>query len=109
MPYFLCRLNGPRPNFAFDMSEDERALMQTHAGYWHDLVAKGSAVLFGPVFDPKGPWGLGIEAADEAAARALTDGDPVMKAGRDFSIDIVPVHIAAIRGTASRRKNASRR
>ena len=56
MPYFLCRLNGPHPNFAFDMSEDERALMQTHAGYWHDLVAKGSAVLFGPVFDPKGPW-----------------------------------------------------
>jgi uncharacterized protein YciI len=101
MPYFLCRLNAPRPNFAFEMTDDERAVMQTHAGYWRELVAKGSAVLFGPVMDPKGPWGLGIlEAADETAARALSDADPVMKADRGFSTDIMPVHIPVIRGAA---------
>ena len=102
MPYFLCRLNAPRPNFAFEMSEAERALMGTHAAYWHDLTTKGTAVLFGPVFDPKGPWGLGIlEASDEAAARAITDDDPVMRSGGGFTYDITPVQIAAIRGAAA--------
>ena len=59
MPYFFCRLNGPRPTFAFDMSDEERAVMQKHATYWHELVAGGDVVLFGPVLDLKVPGGSG--------------------------------------------------
>ncbi len=33
MLYFLCRLNAPRPSFALDTGEDERALMTIHAEY----------------------------------------------------------------------------
>jgi len=51
--YFLCRLLPPRPTFHLDMTEDERAVMLSHAGYWRDLMAKGNAIVFGPVADPK--------------------------------------------------------
>jgi uncharacterized protein YciI len=99
MPYFLCRLNAPRPDFPMEMTDGERALMQAHAAYWFELTSKGSALLFGPVLDPKGMWGLGIiEAADEGATQALTAADPAVKGEAGFSYDIMPVQVAAIRG-----------
>ena len=99
MPYFLCRLTPPRVTFAVDMSDDEKALMQTHAAWWLDQIAKGVALLFGPVLDPEGPWGLGIvEVDDESKARALAAGDPVIKAAIGFTYDVLPMQIGAIRG-----------
>jgi uncharacterized protein YciI len=88
--YFLCRLLAPRPTFPFDMSDSERVVMNEHAGYWRARMAQGQVVVFGPVFDPKGPWGLGIvRVRDEAAARALCDADPVITAGLGFSWEIM--------------------
>jgi uncharacterized protein YciI len=59
------------------MNEAEREVMQRHAGYLAALLANGRGVAFGPVMDPAGVFGMGIiEAADEAAARAITDSDP---------------------------------
>jgi uncharacterized protein YciI len=56
--------------------------MQRHAAYCEHLTNRGIGLLFGPVFDPKGVWGLGIvEAADEAEARALGEKDPAVIAG----------------------------
>ena len=99
MPYFFCRLNAPRATFAVDMTGEEKALMQTHAAWWLDQIAKGVALLFGPVFDPKGPWGLGIiEADDESKACALTAEDPVIKAAIGFTYDVLPMQIGAVRG-----------
>jgi uncharacterized protein YciI len=99
MPIFFCRLNPPRGAFASDMSEEEKALMQTHAAWWSNLTTQGEAVLFGPVFDPKAPWGLGIiEAEDEEKARALTEEDPVIKAARGFTYEVLPMQIGAVRG-----------
>ncbi len=98
MPYFFCRLNPPRSTFAVDMSEAEKGLMHTHAAWWSDLTARGVAVVFGPVLDPKGPWGLGIiEAEDEGRARALTAEDPVIKAAAGFSYDVLPMQIGSFR------------
>ena len=49
------------------MTPDERKAMLAHGAYWRELLAKGNAIVFGPVNDPKGPWGLGvIRAANEA-------------------------------------------
>ena len=58
--YFLCRLLPPRPSFAMDMSPSETKAMHEHVAYWTELLGKGSAIAFGPVLDPKGPWGVGI-------------------------------------------------
>src|SRR5712664_1777727 len=92
MPFFFCRLNPPRPDFAQTMSEAERALMGQHAAYLSGLQEQGTVVLFGPVGDPKGAWGLGIlECADEAEARTITDNDPTVKSGRGFSYDVYPM------------------
>jgi uncharacterized protein YciI len=99
MPYFHLTLKGPRPTFAFDMTEDEKQLMQRHIAYWMELIAARTAVVFGPVLDPKGPWGMGIlEAADEVDAQRIIDKDPVMQAGIGFNIRISPMRIGAIRG-----------
>jgi len=39
--FFLCRLLAPRPSFAFDMTADERAVLQEHAVYWRGMLAEG--------------------------------------------------------------------
>ncbi len=101
MPYFFFKLIAPRPTFAFDMTEDERTLMQRHSTYWRDLLDSGTVLVFGPVLDPKGPFGVCIgEAADETEARALADGDPVIEAGCGFTFEIFPL-MAVTRGSSS--------
>jgi uncharacterized protein YciI len=82
MPHFFLKLIPPRPTFATDMSEAESQAMRAHAAYLTGLLEDGVGIAFGPVFDPLGVFGMGIvEAADEAAARALTDKDPAVAAG----------------------------
>jgi uncharacterized protein YciI len=89
MKYFFCKLTPPRPTFAIDMTDAERQLMHQHVAYWSDLAAKGSAIVFGPVADPQGGYGVAvIEAPDEAAVRELSIHDPVMTAGVGFSYAI---------------------
>ena len=89
---FLCKLIPPRPTFALDMTEVERKVMQEHANYWKHLTDEGTAIVFGPVLDPKGIWGVAIvELADEQDARILGKNDPVVKgAGLTFEVYSVP-------------------
>jgi uncharacterized protein YndB with AHSA1/START domain len=90
--FFHVRLLPPRPDFAMTMQADERAIMTEHVGYWRQMLADGKAVLFGPVADPAGAWGLGIlKAEDEAAVKALTDADPTIRSGRGFSFEVRPM------------------
>jgi uncharacterized protein YciI len=92
MPHFFCKLVAPRPTFAFDMNESEKATMGQHAAYWAEMCAKGCVLIYGPVLDTKGPFGMGVfEATDEAEVRRYTDADPVMKANIGFNIEIVPM------------------
>ena len=89
MKYFFCKLTPPRPTFAIDMTDAERQLMREHVAYWSDLAAKGSAIVFGPVADPQGGYGVAvIEAPDEATVRELSIHDPVTAAGVGFSYAI---------------------
>jgi uncharacterized protein YciI len=82
MSTFVFRLQAPRPNFALDMSEEEREIMGRHAAYWQPLVDAGRMVVFGPVLDGTGSWGLGVvEADDEDEIRAFAAGDPVLTTG----------------------------
>lgn len=90
--YFLCRLIPPRTDFMTTMTADERGIMQAHVGYWSDKVATGNALVFGPVADPKGGYGIGIiSVADIPEMEALRDADPAMQSGIGFSYDILPM------------------
>src|SRR6185369_15575495 len=89
---FHCRLIPPRPDFAFTLTDEERALMSRHADYLRGKLAEGSMIMAGPVADPAGPWGLAIlRVGTEAEARALTDADPTVLAGQGFRYEILPI------------------
>ena len=92
MAHFFFKLLPPRRSFPQDMTEAERELMRRHASYWQEMLDKGRVLVFGPVFDPKGPYGAGIaNLADEAAARSFAADDPVIKADCGFTYDICPM------------------
>jgi uncharacterized protein len=79
MSTFVFRLIAPRPTFALDMTDEERTIMGRHAAYWQPLIDSGRMVVFGPVLDDTGSWGLGVvEADDEDELRAFAAGDPVV-------------------------------
>jgi uncharacterized protein YndB with AHSA1/START domain len=89
---FHCRLVPPRPDFAMTLTETEAAVMNAHAEYLTKLKWEGVTVLFGPVADPAGVWGLGIfKAADENAMRAITEADPAIKAGIGLRYEVLPM------------------
>jgi uncharacterized protein YciI len=82
MATFVFRLQAPRPTFATDMSDEEREIMARHAAYWQPLIDSGRMVVFGPVLDGTGSWGLGVvEAEDEGELRTFAAGDPVVTTG----------------------------
>jgi uncharacterized protein YciI len=79
---FVFRLVAPRPTFALDMTDEEREIMGRHAAYWQPVVDSGRMVVFGPVLDAQGSWGLGVvESDDEQELRAFAAGDPVVTTG----------------------------
>jgi uncharacterized protein len=82
MTTFVFRLKAPRPNFALDMTDDEREIMGRHAAHWQSYIDSGQMVVFGPVLDDTGSWGLGVvEADDEDQVRAFAARDPVVTSG----------------------------
>ncbi len=90
--YFLCKLLPPRTSFARDMTPTERAAMESHVQYWTAKMVEGVALLFGPVLDPGGVWGLGVvRVEDEAALRRLQDEDPAIRAGIGLRYETLPM------------------
>lgn len=84
MSTFVFRLMAPRPTFAQDMTDEERAVMERHAAHWQPYLASGQMVIFGPVLDGTGSWGLGVVEADDAdedALRAFAADDPAVTTG----------------------------
>jgi uncharacterized protein len=57
---FFLKLNPPRSSFTHDMTAQERSIMQQHLAYWDTYVNDGTVIALGPVFDPKGGFGIGI-------------------------------------------------
>ena len=82
MSTFVFRLKPPRPNFALDMSDEEREVMGRHAAHWQPYIESGQMVIFGPVLDDTGSWGLGVvQSDDEGELRDFAAGDPVVTTG----------------------------
>ena len=79
---FLFRLIPPRADFAQTMTVNEQDAMQRHQVYWQDLRAAGRVVVYGPVADPEGVWGLGVlRTAGRAEALEIGNDDPSVLAG----------------------------
>ncbi|WP_245509116.1 YciI family protein [Mesorhizobium sp. M4B.F.Ca.ET.019.03.1.1] len=66
--------------------------MGRHADYLRTQLREGRMMIAGPVADPTGPWGLCIlRVGTEAEARAVTDADPVVRSGRGFRYEVLPM------------------
>jgi uncharacterized protein YciI len=82
MSLFLFRLIPPREDFAQTMTPPEQQAMSEHMEYWRRLLADGKVVVYGPVADPEGVWGMGVlRAADRAEVLAIGAADPSVTAG----------------------------
>ncbi len=81
--FYLMRFVAHRKTFAQDMTDEERATMGRHVAYWTERIREGSAIIFGPVIDPRESWGFAVlRVASEAAALALAGNDPAIGLGR---------------------------
>ncbi len=75
--YFFVTTDNPRPTFHQDMTQEERDIMNRHVAYWSEKAQRGIAIVFGPVMDPNGVYGIGIyQVRDEAEMRDLIEQDP---------------------------------
>jgi len=59
------------------MTAEERSIMEKHGAYWSEKATRGIAIVFGPVMDPKGVFGIGVyQVRDEAEIHDLLAHDP---------------------------------
>jgi uncharacterized protein YciI len=64
------------------MTDAEREIMDRHAAHWQAYIDSGQMVIFGPVLDDSGSWGLGVvEADNEEELRAFAARDPAVTTG----------------------------
>jgi len=64
------------------MTDEEREIMGQHAAYWQPYLDSHQMVVFGPVLDDTGSWGLGVvEAEDEHELRSFAARDPAVTSG----------------------------
>jgi uncharacterized protein YciI len=96
--HFLCKLIPPRPTFAEDMTDAEARLMLQHAAYWKGLMDRGLVIVFGPVADPRGTYGVAfLELEEGEDANALGMNDPTIKANVGFHYEVYPMDRAVLR------------
>lgn len=91
---FLLRLEPTRTGFTLqNMSQEEARLATQHVQYLKSLLDSGKLSLAAQVFDPKEFWGIIIvNAPDRETARALLDGDPMVKANM-FRGEVFPLRV----------------
>ena len=87
MNTYVLRLLPPRPTFATDMTDSEREMMGRHAAHWQSYVESGRMVVFGPVLEGGGGWGLGVvEADDDEEIRTHAAADPAVQQGLTMEV-----------------------
>ncbi len=57
--------------------------MMQHMGYWQEHMKEGRVIVFGPVFEPTGVYGLGIVAVNsEKELSDFMNNDPALQINR---------------------------
>jgi|SoiMethySBSTD1v2_1073268.scaffolds.fasta_scaffold18364_6 uncharacterized protein YciI len=80
--HFFYKLNAPRPDFHLTMDENENSAMQEHMAYWAALFENNKVIVYGPVFDPSGVYGMAvIEVESEDQADLIKNNDPAVSSG----------------------------
>ena len=91
--FFFIKLIPPRPTFALDMNEPERALMMQHVAYFGKLFAEKRVLIYGPVMSAEGSFGMGVlHVADEAEVKAIMEADPTIIAGLN-RFEVAPMRV----------------
>ena len=93
--HFFLKLIPPRSTFPMDMTQDERNIMMQHVAYWTELMNRNIAIVFGPVMDPDGPYGVGVVEVDsEEEVDILIENDPANGLNRyeKFPMRVVTKH-----------------
>jgi uncharacterized protein YciI len=100
---YFYKLISPRPTFPTDITPAEATVMQQHVAYWTDLMRKGLVVVFGPVADPHGAFGIAVLQLDERTdPSAIAANDPAIKANAGFRFEVHPMPQAVVSASASR-------
>lgn len=91
---FLLRIEPTRTGLTLqNMTAEEGRLAAQHVQYLKSLLDSGKLSLAAQAFDPKGFWGMVIvNAPDRETARALLDGDPMVKANM-FRGEVIPFRV----------------
>ena len=98
MKYFFTKLHPPRPTFAQDMTPAEGLIMQQHVVYLSAFSEKGWAIVYGPVADPAGFFGVVVwELPDDADLKAICAEDPTVKSNSGFRYEVHPMPRAVVR------------
>ncbi len=70
------------------MTDTEAELMQEHMVYWKGLMERGFVIVFGPVADPKGTYGVAVvEVEEEMDVNTFGMNDPTIQADVGFQFD----------------------
>ncbi len=81
--FYVLYLIPSRPDFAQTMNDEEKAIMYRHMNYWQEHMKKGMVIVFGPVFEPTGVYGLGIIAVNnEKELEEFMENDPAGQINR---------------------------
>lgn len=99
MPEYLVTYTPPRPTFAADATEAERAVVGEHFAYLTAALRAGTLVLAGRTQDEP-PMGIGVfQAESDEAARAFIKSDPAVAKGV-FTAEVRPYRVALLAGRA---------
>src|SRR3954470_25000948 len=97
MAEWLYLIHPPRENFVETITEDEAAVMHTHADHLAALLEEGTLILAGPTFGQVNTGVTVIEAPDEEAARAVMMRDPAITSGL-MEPELRPMRVTFLRG-----------
>ena len=77
--YFFYKLIAPRPDFHLTLDEKERATMNAHKDYWMQLFERRKVIVYGPVFDPGGVYGMAVlDVESEEEGNSVKNNDPAV-------------------------------
>jgi uncharacterized protein len=96
--HFLIILKPARPGFVETPTSAEQKTVGQHFAYLKKLAADGKVLLAGPSINGANTFGIVVvEAASEADARSVMEGDPSVKAGV-MKGELLPFTLSLMRG-----------
>jgi uncharacterized protein YciI len=79
------------------MNDDEKSVMQQHMQYWANLTDQRNAIVYGPVFDPAGVFGMAvIEVDTDDEARNISEQDPAVSS-TICTCQLLPMQVGLLR------------